>query len=143
MKIFTEIEIAADPADLWAVLADGDAYPQWNPYLVSLTGELRVGATITVVMRDTTGKERTFTPEVLVAEPGKELRWLGKVSPGRVFDAEHIFRIEPLAPGRSRFVHEEHFRGIAVPFMSRWLRSTIQPQFEAMNTALATRASAH
>lgn len=137
----TEIEVDATPAEVWDVLADRAAYPEWNPFIVSSTGELKTGATITNVLKDTNGEETEFTPELLAVEPGKELRWIGKIPPGGIFDGEHSFRIEPLEGGRSRLIQEEKFNGIAVPFTVSMLNTTIKPQFEAMNRALAARAA--
>jgi hypothetical protein len=139
--LHTEIEVNATPDVVWKVLTDREAYPSWNPFIVSSTGELKVGSTISNVLRDTTGKETTFTPELLAVEPGRELRWIGKVGFGGIFDGEHAFRIEPLDGGRARLIQEEKFRGVAVPFMTGWLRDKIEPQFTAMNQALATRAA--
>ncbi|GAA1612790.1 hypothetical protein GCM10009789_78800 [Kribbella sancticallisti] len=139
--LHTEIEIDASPEQVWQVLADRDAYPTWNPFMVSSTGELTVGSTITNVLKDTNGKETEFTPELLAVEPGKELRWIGRIGFGGIFDGEHSFRIEPLEGGRSRLIQEEKFKGIAVPFTVGMLNKTIKPQFEAMNEALAKRAA--
>jgi hypothetical protein len=139
--LHTEIEINASPGQVWKVLADRDAYPDWNPFIVSSTGDLKVGGTITNVLRDTAGKDTTFTPELLAVDPGKELRWIGKIGFGGIFDGEHAFRIEDLGDGRSRLIQEEKFRGVAVPVMGGWLNDTIKPQFEAMNQALAARAA--
>ncbi|MGH3462492.1 MAG: SRPBCC family protein [Kribbellaceae bacterium] len=135
----TEIEIAASPDTVWEVLADRDAYAEWNPFILSSTGDLVVGRRIANVLKDGAGKESTFEPELLVVEPGRELRWIGKVGFGGIFDGEHAFRIEPAGPGRVRFIQEERFRGVAVPVMRGWLNDKIKPQFDAMNTALATR----
>lgn len=137
----TEIEIAASPDDVWKVLADRAAYPEWNPFIISSTGELVAGATITNVLKDTNGEETTFSPKLLVVEPGQELRWIGKLGFGGIFDGEHSFRIEPLPGGRSKLIHEEKFNGIAVPLAGGMLNSTIKPQFVAMNEALAKRAA--
>lgn len=137
----TEIEIAATPDAVWKVLADRAAYPEWNPFIVSSTGELTVGATITNVLKDTNGDETTFSPKLLAVEPGKELRWIGKLGFGGIFDGEHSFRIEPLPGGRSKLIHEEKFNGIAVPPSTGMLNDTIKPQFVAMNEALAKRAA--
>jgi hypothetical protein len=139
--LHTEIEIDATPDEVWKVLADRAAYPGWNPFIISSTGDLLPGATITNVLKDTNGKETTFTPELLTVDPGKELRWIGKITPGGIFDGEHSFRIEPLPGGRSRLIQEERFNGIAVPFTVNMLNETIKPQFEAMNRALAARAA--
>jgi hypothetical protein len=138
--LHTELEVDATPDEVWKVLADRAAYPEWNPFIISSTGELTTGATITNVLKDTNGKETTFTPELLAVDPGKELRWIGKIGFGGIFDGEHSFRIEPIDGGRSRLIQEERFNGIAVPFTVSMLNETIKPQFEAMNRALAARA---
>ena len=83
-------------------------------------------------MRDVTG-ETTFTPTVLVVNPGRELRWLGSVGPGGIFDGEHSFLIEPLGPGRVRLVQREEFRGVLIPFFRGQLLDHTLPQFHAMN----------
>ncbi len=140
--LHTEVTIDASPDQVWKVLADRQAYPEWNPFIISSTGELKVGDTITNVLKDTKGSETTFSPKLLAVEPGKELRWIGKVPPGAIFDGEHSFRLEALPDGRTRLIQEEKFTGAAIPFTRSMLNTTIKPQFEAMNQALAARATA-
>ncbi|MFB6722519.1 SRPBCC family protein [Kribbella sp. NPDC056345] len=139
--LHTEVEIDASPDQVWKVLTDREHYPAWNPFIVASTGDLIVGATITNVLRDTKGAETTFTPKLLAVQPGRELRWVGRIGFGGVFDGEHAFRIEALPDGRSKLIQEEIFRGAAVPFTAGMLRDTIEPQFHAMNQAIATRAA--
>jgi hypothetical protein len=139
--LHTEIEVDATPEQVWKVLADREAYPEWNPFIISSTGELTAGATVTNVLRDTEGKETTFTPELLAVEPNKELRWIGRIAFGGIFDGEHAFRLQELPNGRTRLIHEETFRGAAIPFTRSMLTDTIKPQFVAMNNALAARAA--
>ena len=140
--LHTEVDIDASPDHVWKVLADRQAYPEWNPFIISSTGELKMGDTITNVLKDTKGSETTFSPKLLAVEPGKELRWIGKVPPGAIFDGEHSFRLEALPDGRTRLIQEEKFTGAAIPFTRSLLNNTIKPQFEAMNEALAARATA-
>jgi uncharacterized protein YndB with AHSA1/START domain len=40
-ELSTEIEIDAPPADVWRVLSDSEAYPEWNPFIRKLEGDLR------------------------------------------------------------------------------------------------------
>ena len=78
---------------------------------------------------------------MLAAEPGRELRWLGRVGAPRVFDGEHRFAIAPTAGG-SRLVHEERFSGVLVPLLARSLRRDLPAAFERANRALKARAEA-
>ncbi len=91
-------------------------------------------------MRDSTGTT-TFTPVVLAVRPDRELRWIGRVGPGGIFDGEHSFQIQPLGRGRIRFTQREQFTGVAIPFYEHRLHADTLPQFRAMNAALARRAS--
>jgi hypothetical protein len=139
-SLSASIEVDATPDEVWSVLSDLDAYDEWNPFIVSSSGTVQVGATLTNTLRDATG-ETTFTPTVLTVTPGRELRWLGKVGPGAVFDGEHSFLIEPVRPGRVRLVQTERFSGVLVPFFQGQLQDNTLPQFRAMNEALAQRVT--
>ncbi len=100
-----------------------------------------MGATLTNRMHDASG-DRTFTPTVLAVTPGRELRWIGKVGPGWIFDGEHAFVIEQIGAGRVRLTQREQFTGVLVPFLQHPLTTNTLPQFRAMNAALAQRATA-
>ena len=134
------IEIQATPQQVWAVLADTAHYPQWNPFITSSSGQIHVGATLTNVMHDATGNT-TFTPTVLVAEPGRELTWIGRVPPGGIFTGVHTFTITQIRPGVVLFTQREDFTGVGVPFYEHWLHTDTLPMFKAMNDALAHRAT--
>lgn len=139
-KLLTETEIAADPKRVWATLCDFGSYPAWNPFLVRVAGEARPGARIAARVRLRRGPGMIFTAKVLVVEAGRELRWLGRLPVPGIFDGEHLFRIEPIGPGRVRFLQSEDYRGVLVPPMRGWLERDVRPGFEAMNAALKARA---
>jgi hypothetical protein len=135
------VEIDAEPDAVWAVLADTDAYPDWNPFVRRLSGELREGARLEVEIAPPGGRPMSFKPTVLAAKPGRELRWLGRVLLPGLLDGEHSFRIEPLAGGRSRFVQSERFSGILVRPFGKTLDKT-RLGFEQMNESLKARVEA-
>jgi hypothetical protein len=129
-------EIDASSQELWAVLRDFDHYPDWNPFLRSIVGPFEVGARLTVTIAPPGRRPMVLRPVVRIAEPGRELRWLGKLGVPHLFDGEHSLRVEPRAPGRTRFVQEESFRGLLVPFTSGVI-AKVADGFAAMNLALA------
>ncbi len=40
-EIKTEILISASPEKVWAILNDFGNYPNWNPFITSLTGDVK------------------------------------------------------------------------------------------------------
>ena len=139
-KIHTEIEIDASAEKVWRVLTDFAAYPEWNPFVRHVEGEVSVGARLHVYIQPSGGKGMLFRPTVLVAEPNRELRWLGHLWFPGIFDGEHSFSIEPLVEGRVRFVQRERFKGLLVPFLSKMLDGDTRRGFKEMNRALKLRA---
>ena len=137
--ITTVVDIDAPPSTVWSVLTDTDAYPEWNPFVRELTGELVTGARLRVVLGAPGRRPMTLRPRVLTASPPRELAWLGHFLVPGVFDARHSFVLEPLPGGGTRFTQSEHFSGILVPFLGRVLAST-SSGFDAMNEALRTRS---
>lgn len=144
LRVFTltaRIDIDASPDQVWEVLADLEAYPQWNPFMVSAKGKIEVGATLTNTMRGADGEDMVFDPTVLVADPGEQLRWVGKVPPGLLFDGEHSFVLTEISGGRTRLTQSEKFTGALVLPVQNWLTDDTLPQFHAMNEALAKRVT--
>ena len=139
-EIHTEIEINAPAEKVWRVLTDFAAYPEWNPFVRRVEGEVSVGARLHVYIQPSGGKGMSFRPTVLVADPNRELRWLGHLWLPGLFDGEHSFSIEPLDEGRVRFVQRERFGGLLLPLLSKMLDGDTRRGFEEMNRALKLRA---
>jgi len=135
------LAIDAPAAPIWRVLADFAAYPEWNPFIRTIFGELRQGARLTVRIAPPGAREITFRPRVLEVDPPRTLRWLGHVLVPGLFDGEHRFRIEPLQ-GHCRFTQEEVFGGVVAPLLLPWLGAATERGFAAMNQALKARAEA-
>lgn len=136
VEIVTEIDIDAPPATVWSVLADLPGHREWNPFIVSMEGELVEGATLVNTLRPAGGSEMTFRPTVLTVTPERELRWLGRFLMPRIVDGEHYFLLQE-REGGTRLVHGERFCGVAFWFMDA---EQFRADFEAMNTALKARA---
>ncbi len=138
-EIHTEIDIDAPAEKVWRVLIDFAAYPEWNPFVRRIEGEVSVGARLHVFIEPSAGKGMTFRPTVLVADPNRQLRWLGHLWFRGLFDGEHSFAIEPLFEGRVRFVQRERFGGVLVPLLWKMLDRDTRRGFEEMNRALKLR----
>jgi hypothetical protein len=136
-----EIDIDAPPSVVWAVLTNTDSYPDWNPFIRWVSGDLREGAKLEVRIEPPGGRAMTFKPTVLNVEHERELRWLGRLLLPGLFDGEHIFRLEAHGHGGTRFTQAERFTGIVVRAFSTTLDKT-EIGFEHMNTALKAQAEA-
>jgi len=138
VRITTTIDIEAEPTDVWEVLTDFSAYGDWNPFMDRIEGRPEVGTRLVVHLSSKGGRGMTFRPTVLAAVPGKELRWLGKLGLGGLFDGEHSFVLTRNPDGTTRLTHGERFSGILVaPFTS--MVQNNHTGFEAFNTALKQR----
>jgi len=140
-EIRTEFEIAASPARAWHVLTDFPRYPEWNPFLVRLTGAPEVGARVDVHVKNPL-LTVTFRTTVLKVELERELRWRGHLLHDGLVAAEHYFLIEPLAADRLRFVHGERFSGSLSSVAWRLIERDTRRGYAAMNQALTRRAEA-
>lgn len=135
-EVRAQIEIDAPVDEVWDGLTDFDAYPDWNPFIVSAEGEPRVDAQLTNVLA-ADGSTTTFKPTVLVADEGSELRWIGRFGVPGIVDGEHYFLLEEIGEGRTRLVQGETFTGVLAPFAGGAL--DVKDNFEAMNAALKER----
>jgi hypothetical protein len=137
-RIETTVHLDARANEVWAVLTDFPAYGEWNPFITAISGLLAEDERLEVVFAQPDGKTTAFRPRVLRVSPARQMRWLGKLGPGGLFDGEHYLVLEPQADGTTVLTHGERFTGVLVPLMSALLADTEQG-FNSMNSALDAR----
>lgn len=119
---------------------DLDAYPEWNRFVRRAIGDPVEGERLEVHLEPEGGSTFRIRPRVHRVRPEREFSWRGRLGIPGLFDAEHRFRIEEKGDGEGvRFVHEEDFRGVLVPFVWAWIGGKTRRGFEGMNRALKAR----
>lgn len=141
-KITTGIDIEASPRAVWDVLTDLDRYSEWNPFITSASGRVAVGERLVNHIEPPGGRAMTFKPTVTVVDDARVFEWLGRVGIPGIFDGRHRFELTATPSGGTRLAHSESFSGLLVRVMRRSLDNHTTPGFEAMNSALKTRAQA-
>jgi hypothetical protein len=103
-------ETAASAAAVWAILADTQGWPAWNPGYskARLDGPLAAGATGEVTLSN--GWERTF--EIFQVEDSTFFSYGGTMPGAR---QEFLQRVERLADGRTRVTFGHTIEGLAWP----------------------------
>ncbi|MCP4435355.1 MAG: SRPBCC domain-containing protein [Actinomycetia bacterium] len=140
-QLSTSIEIDAPVEVVWDVLTDLNGYAEWNPFIVSSTGEVAVGERLTNVMSPPGGRTMKFRPVVTDVQHEAVFEWLGRLGVRGIFDGRHCFELEP-TPSGTRLVHSESFSGVAVRALRAGLDTNTLAGFEAMNLAIKAHAEA-
>jgi hypothetical protein len=132
-EIKTKILINATPEKVWTILTNFENYPNWNPFIKSVNGEVKVGNKISVIIEPHDSKEMTFKPRVLTYEANKELSWIGRLLFPGLFDGEHKFELIDNGNGTTILRHSEKFKGILLGLLN--VENT-KKGFEEMNEKL-------
>jgi hypothetical protein len=138
-QLTAEIEVQASAERVWEVLTDLAAYQEWNPFIIEASGQAVAGSRLDLRLRPPGRRPTRFRPEVLEAEPGRKLRWLGRVLVPGLFDGEHSFTIHPTGSGRVRVTQHEEFRGLLAPMLLALIAEPTLEGFHLMNRALKNR----
>lgn len=137
-EIRTDVVIAAPRERIWAVLANLEAYSEWNPFMVRISGRAEPGARIAIELAFPGGRRRVVQERVRVVQPPVELRWGGGPPLPWLADGDHFFRLEALQDGRTRVHHGENFTGLLIRPLRRML-DDVERGFELSNQALERR----
>lgn len=135
-EISTEIRIHATPDRVWAILTNFENYPNWNPFIKSITGEVAVGKKIIARLEPPKASGMTFHPKVLVFDKEREFRWIGHLLIPGLFDGEHRFELVDNDDNTTTFRQSEKFKGILVPFFKNMLENNTKSGFTLMNEKL-------
>ena len=96
------------------------------------------GSQLEVRIKPPGRSETVFRPTIISIIPNRQLQWLGHLKIPGVFDGEHKMLIEPIGTDLVRFVQNEKFHGLLVPFFGGVLSDTLKG-FKEMNKALKER----
>jgi hypothetical protein len=133
--IHTEIDIEAPPTTVWTILTNNKKYSEWNPYHVSVNGQLKPGQRLEIVLHKPNGEVVKIEPHVMRVEPMRELAWGGGIK--GIFHGEHVFLLREINSRGTRLIQKEDFTGIAIPFASL---DAIEEGYTQMNNALKRQA---
>ncbi|MFD1294981.1 SRPBCC family protein [Lutibacter holmesii] len=134
-QIHTSITINASKEKIWKILTDFDNYSKWNPFIKSVTGEVKTGNKIKIELQG-----MTFKPVVLTFTKNNELKWLGHFWFKGIFDGEHKFKLTDNGNGSTNFEQSERFSGVLVKLFSNKLDTNTKNGFEEMNKELKFQA---
>jgi uncharacterized protein YndB with AHSA1/START domain len=118
-----EIEIAATPESVWAVLTKIEDWPTWNPDVksVSMQGEVAPGTRFR--WKAGPGTIRSIVDRV---EPQRSISWRGKTLG---IDAVHAWRLEP-RNGGTAVTTAESFSGLVARIFRRSLQKMLDGTLE-------------
>lgn len=136
LEIKTAITINATPKKVWEIFTNFREYPNWNPFIKSLEGEVIVGKKIRVRIKPPEVKGMTFKPTVETFIENSKFSWIGHLLFPGLFDGTHKFELSDNGNGTTTFIQSEKFKGILVPFFKKQLNNNTKNGFIAMNEKL-------
>jgi hypothetical protein len=96
---------------VWAILTDGLGYADWNPEIIRVDGEMRLGQKIKAHVVLHGGKVQPVTVRVIELEPMRRMVWKGGMPLG-LFTGLRTFTITPRNGGIVGFTMHVQFSGL-------------------------------
>lgn len=122
--------IKASPDQIWAILTNGAAYPEWEPNTIRIEGQIAAGEKLTAYSK--LSPDRAFPVQVTEFVPGQKMTWSGGLPLG-LFKGERSFTLAPRGDGVTEFTLREVFSGPLLGLFGRSLPD--------LNTAFAQFAA--
>jgi hypothetical protein len=138
----TNFEINASPQRVWETLTSFDRYPEWNPQIPAIRGQLEVGETIRLRLTLPGRPALEVSAKVEQLDPNALLTWRGHVLAPWFFEGYRRFEIRSLGERGVMFTHVEDIHGILGPVFSLLMGPPQRRSHEALNQALRARAEA-
>ncbi len=138
-SIKTEIVINTSKERVWEVLTNFQSYPEWNPFIKHISGDLIVDGKLKIILQNG-DSQMAFKPTVLHVEPNKGFSWMGSLFVKGLFDGRHYFEIEELSPNQVLFKHGEEFSGLLSGMILKKVGESTRNGFVKMNEELKKRA---
>ena len=132
-SVHNEVIIHSKPEIVWNVIIDMKEYPNWNPVIRLLEGEVIEGNKVKYGLTQDEKKEIEIRATVVQLTEGKLLNQKG--GNPLIFSFNYTYRLEKINESVKVTIHEE-YSGIAVNF---WNTKPIENAYERLNNALKER----
>ena len=139
----TTFPIAANAETVWGILVDFDSYPEWNPSVPSIAGDVAVGSTLAMTLAMPGRPSAKVKAKLTEVDPGRRLCWHGTVGGERLFAGTREFAIETQPDDTVLVTHVEEVTGWLFPVFRAVMGSAIQAHHDNLNSALKERAEGH
>ena len=135
-----EIEIDASREQVFDILADLEAYPEWNPFTPRVESTLEPGAPVHLFVRLRTAKLRHQVEYVTANERPSQLCWGADIGARFLVRADRCQRLTALGERRTRYVCTDEIQGWLAPLVMGLFGEAMQRGFEDCAQALKKRA---
>ncbi len=133
-------EIAAPSALVWQALTDFAAYPQWNPFAVEATCDLRPGGAITMKVALLPPRTMMQKEYIVSVDEGRGFAYSMKPAPAGLLRSIREQNIVDLGDGRSRYSSHFQLDGRLAPVVGAVLGANLRRGFTGNADGLARRA---
>jgi len=86
----TKIQINRPRQAVWNFLTDFEKYPEWNPLVGKLAGDIREGGVIETFI---VPLNNTYFPKLLTYRPPEEIVWQGRQVATFLLAGKHYYRL--------------------------------------------------
>lgn len=139
-SIEASAEINAPIEQVWAILTDFAAYPQWNPFTVSVDTRFEPGRPVIMEVALMPPKTMRQVEFINVIEAPRRIAWGYVMGHASILQANRYQILEPLAEGRCRYRTVDYFSGTMVPLMMATMGDRVKAGFEGVARGLKARA---
>ncbi|GLS26828.1 SRPBCC domain-containing protein [Marinibactrum halimedae] len=135
-SVHSEVFIPVSPDKVWSVIVDTQKYPEWNPVMEVLDGELKEGQTVRYRFHQDEDNSYEIPSKVKKIEPSSLLNQTGGMVGMLTFN--HRYVLTPESNGTRVVIHED-YRGVGAAF---WNPAPVGAAYERLNQAIKVRATA-
>lgn len=132
-SVHHEIIMNAAPEKVWRVLTDMNQYPEWNPTMLLLDGEVKEGNKVTYQFTQDEKNKSEIGATVVKIIPNQLLNQKGGIP--MILTFNHKYILEPQGDGTKVIIHED-YNGIGVHF---WNPKPVEQAYGRLNMALKKR----
>ena len=141
MAVFrTTFPVAASAAVVWRVLVDFKRWPEWNPSVPAISGDARVGSTLSLTLAMPRRPSAKVKAQITELDPERRFSWHGNIGVDRFFAGTREFEIDSQPDGTVQVTHIETVTGLFYPVFRAIMGRAIQEHHDNLNTALKDRA---